>query len=235
MYQISLVIPTFNERENLPLLVNEIFKSISSFEDIDLEMIIVDDNSPDGTGEVADELSKEFPIKVIHRKSKMGLGSAVMEGFRLSSRELLGVMDADLSHDPQILPEMVRSLDYYDIVSGSRFVEKSSVESWRLDRKITSVAGVWLARRLTNISDPLSGYFVLKRDVLNNLSLTSPGYKILLEILVKGKYSRIREIAFRFRTREYSKSKLYGREYVLFFRQLLKFYWMKICGRVGRG
>lgn len=223
MKRISIVIPTYNERENLPRLVDEIFGIVKNENDVDLELIIVDDNSPDGTGEVADELSKNHSLKVIHRKGKMGLGSAVLEGFHLSNREYLGVMDADLSHDPVILPEMFRNLGEYDIVIGSRFQEESKVENWRIDRKIISVVGVALARYLTHVSDPLSGYFMLKSEVVNGLTLTSPGYKILLEILVKGSYSKVKEIPFRFRTREFSVSKLNSGEYFLFIKQLLVF------------
>lgn len=227
MIQISIVIPTYNERDNLPLLVNEIFTTIKEQKDIDLEIIVVDDNSPDGTGDVAETLTKTYPLKVIHRKGKLGLGSAVMEGFCSSQREYLGVMDADLSHDPIILSEMIHSLKDFDIVIGSRFNEGSTVDNWRIDRKIISKVGVWLASNLTKVSDPLSGYFVLRREVLNNMKLTSPGYKILLEILVKGRYKKIREIPFRFRTREHSVSKLDYKEYMLFLKQLILFYWMK--------
>lgn len=228
MIQISIVIPTYNEKENLPLLLDELFQTASGCKDIDIQVIIVDDNSPDGTGAVAEELSKKYPVKVIHRAGKLGLGSAVMEGFKLSDRQFLGVMDADLSHDPSILPDMIRSLQSFDIIVGSRFSEQSTVENWRIDRKLTSFAGVWLARHLTRVSDPLSGYFVFKRDVINNMSLTSPGYKILLEILVKGTYSKVKEIPFRFRTREYSTSKLDSSEYFLFLKQLVTFYLMKL-------
>lgn len=227
MSQISIVIPTYNERENLPILIDEIFTTIKDCKDINLEIIVVDDNSPDGTGAVAEELAKKYPLKVIHRKGKLGLGSAVMEGFCCSQREYLGVMDADLSHNPIILSKMIHSLKDFDIVIGSRFNEGSSVENWRIDRKIISKVGVWLAGNLTKVSDPLSGYFVLKRGVLNDMKLTSPGYKILLEILVKGRYKKIREIPFRFRTREHNVSKLDNREYMLFLKQLIKFYWMK--------
>ena len=227
MMQVSIVTPTYNERQNLPKLVEELFEVVAKDSDIDLELIIVDDNSPDGTGEVADTLAKSFPIKVIHRKGKMGLGSAVMEGFALSKRNYLGVMDGDLSHDPIIIPEMISSLKDNDIVIGSRFNAESAVENWRFDRKLTSQVGVWLARRLTKVSDPLSGYFFLRRSVLEGVSLTSPGYKILLEILVKGTYSKVKEIPFRFRSREFSASKLNSQEYFLFIKQLLVFAWRK--------
>lgn len=100
------------------------------------------------------------------------------------------------------------------------------IKKW-FDRKIISKVGVWLAGNLTKVSDLLSGYFVLKREVLNEMKLTSPGYKILLEILVKGRFKKIKEIPFRFRTREHSVSKLDSKEYMLFLKQLVKFYWMK--------
>ena len=227
MMKVSIVTPTYNECQNLPKLAEELFGIVAKDPDIDLELIVVDDNSPDGTGEVADTLAKSFPIKVIHRKGKMGLGSAVMEGFALSERNYLGVMDADLSHDPIIIPEMISSLKDNDIVIGSRFNAESTVENWHFVRKLTSQAGVWLARRLTKVSDPLSGYFFLRRSALEGVSLTSPGYKILLEILVKGKYSKVKEIPFRFRSREFSTSKLNSQEYFLFIKQLLVFSWRK--------
>jgi dolichol-phosphate mannosyltransferase len=223
MFKVSMISPTYNERENIPKLAAELFELIAKYPDIDLELIIVDDNSPDGTGQVADELSAKYPIKVIHRAGKMGLGSAVMEGFRLSERDIVGVMDADLSHDPIIIPEMIYSLNENDIVIGSRFDNESSVENWRLDRKLISVTGVWLAKKLTRTADPLSGYFILHKKVIGKVSLTSPGYKILLEILVKGTYSKTKEIPFRFRTREHSVSKLNSKEYILFLKQLFVF------------
>jgi dolichol-phosphate mannosyltransferase len=223
MLKVSIISPTYNERDNVPKLAGELFGIMKNNPDIDAELIIVDDNSPDGTGAVAEDLAKKYPVRVVHRKGKMGLGSAVMEGFGASNREFLGVMDADLSHDPKIIPEMIRSLASNDIVIGTRFGDTSSVENWRIDRKLTSLAGVWLARRMTKVSDPLSGYFFLRRSVLNGMTLTSPGYKILLEILVKGCYGNVKEIPFRFRNREHSHSKLNSSEYLLFIKQLLLF------------
>lgn len=225
MIRVSIVTPTYNERQNLPHLAQELFEVVSKDPEIDLELIVVDDNSPDGTGQVADELTKSFPLKVVHRPGKLGLGSAVMDGFALSQRDYLGVMDADLSHDPVIIPEMVSSLKDYDIVIGSRFNSESRVENWRFDRKLLSQTGVWLARQLTQVADPLSGYFFLHRSVLQGVSLTSPGYKILFEILYKGNYSTVKEIPFRFRAREFSSSKLNSQEYLLFAKQLLVFSW----------
>ncbi len=222
MTSISLIIPTYNEARNLSVLCKEIFDSLQ--EGVDVELIVVDDNSPDGTGRVADDLARTYPIKVIHRAGKLGLGSAVREGFKLSTRPYVGVMDADLSHDPAILKQMVSLLDEHDIVIGSRFQPGSSVERWPWYRKLMSKVGVAVARRLTGVSDPLSGYFFLRREVIDGANLTTTGYKILFEILVKGRYQKIKEISYQFRIRQYSASKLNVKEYWLFLKQVVE-YW----------
>ncbi|MFT5375702.1 MAG: dolichol-phosphate mannosyltransferase, partial [Candidatus Latescibacterota bacterium] len=190
---------------------------------IDLELIVVDDNSPDGTGQIAEDLKSQYPLQVIHRAGKLGLGSAVMEGFARSKRDYLGVIDADLSHDPAILPQLIRGLKQYDIAIGSRFGATSKVEKWALHRRLTSLTGVGLARLLTGVEDPLSGYFFLHRRGLGDLELTSAGYKILLEILVKGNVDSHLSIPFIFRNRQFSTSKLNLKEYMLFAKQLLYF------------
>jgi len=221
--RVSLITPTYNERENVPILAEEIFSVIATEPGIDMELIIVDDNSPDGTGEVAEGLKDNYPLQVVHRAGKLGLGSAVMEGFALSEREYIGVIDADLSHDPSILPQLIHGLREYDITIGSRFGETSKVEKWALHRRLTSLAGVGFARLLTGVEDPLSGYFFLHRSGLGDLKLTSSGYKILLEILVKGQIKTHMSVPFIFRNRQFSQSKLNTKEYVLFAKQLLYF------------
>ena len=222
MIRASLIIPTYNEAENLPLLVAEIEQAIDRSW-LDLEYIVVDDNSPDGTGNVADELGRQYPVKVLHRAGKQGLGSAVRAGFAASDRPYLAVMDADLSHDPTILPQLFKDLETVEIAIGSRFAEGSSVENWQLGRKLLSQTGVALARRLTGVQDPLSGYFVFRRSVIEGVNLNTVGYKILLEILVKGHYSRTAERAFLFRMRRHSSSKLNLTEYWFFAKQLLTY------------
>ena len=137
-FEISLITPTYNERPNIIPLAEEIFEVIDGEADIDLELIIVDDNSPDGTGEAAEGLVERFPVKVVHRAGKLGLGSAVMEGFRESKRPYLGVIDADLSHDPTELPRLIHGLGEHDITIGSRFGETSQVEEWAWHRKMIS-------------------------------------------------------------------------------------------------
>ena len=221
--RVSLITPTYNERENVPILAEEIFSVIATEPGIDMELIIVDDNSPDGTGEVAEGLKDNYPLQVVHRAGKLGLGSAVMEGFALSEREYIGVIDADLSHDPSILPQLIHGLREYDITIGSRFGETSKVEKWALHRRLTSLTGVGFARLLTGVEDPLSGYFFLHRSGLGDLELTSSGYKILLEILIKGQIETHMSVPFIFRNRQFSQSKLNAKEYALFAKQLLYF------------
>ena len=228
---LSLVTPTYNEAENVALLAEEIFDLLEDCDDIDLELIIVDDNSPDGTGPAAEALTDRFPVRVIHRAGKLGLGSAVMEGWQASDRPYLGVIDADLSHDPQILPALIRGLRDHDLTIGSRFGATSVVEKWALHRKMISFVGVGMARLITGAEDPLSGYFCLHRGVLGDLSLTSTGYKILLEILVKGTYRSHHSIPFVFRNRQFSRSKLNWREHTLFAKQILIFGARRLLGR----
>mgnify|MGYP006419076575 FL=1 len=229
--QISIVSPTYNECENVALLAEEIFGILGECDDIDAELIIVDDNSPDGTGAAAEALRERFPVQVIHRAGKLGLGAAVMEGWNLSTRPHLGVIDADLSHDPQILPELIRSLRDHDLAMGSRFGETSHVEKWALHRKLISVVGVGMARVLTGAQDPLSGFFCLRRQVLpEDFALTSSGYKILLEILMKGHHESQRSIPFIFRNRQFSSSKLNWREHALFLKQILVFSLQRVFG-----
>jgi dolichol-phosphate mannosyltransferase len=227
--KVSIVVPTYNEAKNLPLLVEEIFNVVDRGR-FDLELIIVDDNSPDGTGAVAEDLAKSYPVQVIHRSGKLGLGSAVREGFSKSDREVIGVMDADLSHDPGIINTMLGSFqtDGADIVMGSRFEKGSTVEQWKWWRRLISQAGVGITYLLTGVKDPLSGFFFLHRSVLENVKLDTTGYKILLEILVKGNYKKVKEIPFRFRIRKFSTSKLDKKEYWLFLKQIIAYSWYKL-------
>ena len=229
--EVSLITPTYNEAENIRPLTEEIFGIVGAEPDIDLELIVVDDNSPDGTWQVAESLKGRYPVQVIRRAGKLGLGSAVMEGFARSQRPYLGVIDADLSHDPAIVPQLIHGLHQHDLTIGSRFGEDSRVEKWAFHRKMVSNVGVAAARLLTGVEDPLAGYFFLHRAVLGDLQLTSNGYKILLEILVKGDYRSHVSIPYVFRNRQFSSSKLNWQEYLLFAKQLLYFGLIKMKGR----
>jgi len=222
-YSVSIIVPTYNERPNVAPLVEEVFAVLSACPQIDAEMIFVDDASPDGTGEAVEALAGHWPVRLVRRSGKQGLGGAVLAGFAASDRPLLCVMDGDLSHDPALLPRLVQAMADYDLAVGSRFGPGSGVERWTFGRKWLSLAGVWLARRLTGLPDPLSGYFCLRRGVLAAMPArpVSTGYKILLEICLAGGVRRACSLGYVFRQRRHSRSKLGGREYLLFIKQLV--------------
>ncbi len=223
---ITIIIPTYNEKENLPILVKSIF-DVFQENFLQGDVIIVDDNSPDGTGRIADELSlKNNKIKVLHRKGKEGLSSAVMEGFRHATGEIIGVMDADLSHPPEVIPELVRPIleGKSDFVIASRYNNNEKIENWPITRKILSRGATLLAKPLSNVSDPMSGFFFIKRNVIECIDLSPIGYKIMLEILVKGKYNGIKEVPFSFRDRYKGESKLDGKEHLNYLHHLVRLY-----------
>jgi dolichol-phosphate mannosyltransferase len=203
------VVPTYNEKDNLDDLVRRVTDACSGA-GIDPEIVIVDDNSPDGTGNRAEELAKTHRMKVIHRTGKMGLSSAVIEGFRAASGSIFVVMDADLSHPPEKIPDMVKKIQSgeAEIVVGSRYVEGGSVENWPFYRRVISKGATSIARGLTKVKDPMSGFFALKKEVLGGVELNPVGYKIGLEILVKGKYSKVVELPIHFANRKAGSSKL---------------------------
>lgn len=204
-----MIVPTYNEKDNIDELVGRISKASPG-----AEIVIVDDNSPDGTSDRAKELAKSFNMKVITRAGKLGLSSAVMEGFAAASGDILVVMDADLSHPPEKIPDLVGKIESREaeIVFGSRHVEGGSIENWPFYRKVVSKGAALMARGLTKVKDPMSGFFALKRSVIEGVTLDPVGYKIGLEILVKGKYTKVAEVPIRFANRKAGKSKLGGSE-----------------------
>ncbi|HNT35867.1 MAG TPA: polyprenol monophosphomannose synthase [bacterium] len=205
---LSLVVPTYNEIANLDPLLSRLH---SSLRDISYEIIFVDDNSPDGTGKILDSLADEYHLTVIHRKGKLGLASAVLEGFRVASGSILGFMDADLSHPPETIPEMLRSIleRQADIVIGSRLVDGGGViGQWPQHRYLNSYIAEVIARPLTCVRDSMSGFVLLKRSVIENVPLIPRGYKMGLEILVKGNYSKAQEVPILFDNRKRGSSKL---------------------------
>jgi len=201
---VSIIIPTFNEAKNIGSLVEQITEILP-----EAKMIVVDDNSPDGTGKIADDLASKHSIKVIHRAGRLGLATAVVEGFRASKTEIVGVMDADLSHPPTILPKMILPLlsNRADLVIASRKLPGGEIQGWPVHRKIISHGAYVISRTITNVSDPLSGFFLVKKSSIDNINFQTRGYKILLEILRKGSH-RIVEIPYTFEARKNSTSKL---------------------------
>ncbi len=221
---ISVVIPTYNERENLEELVKLIHENLK---DKEYEIVIVDDDSPDRTWELAQELSKSYPIRVIRRMNERGLATAVIEGIRNSRGNIIVVMDADLQHPPEKIPELVKPIEEgtADIVIGSRYVKGGGVREWNLIRRLISRGATLLSHvaipRLREIKDTMSGFFAIKKEVVEGVELKPRGYKILLEILVKGKWKRVEEVPYIFGERQRGKSKLGKKQIIDYVKHLI--------------
>ncbi|RKX96033.1 MAG: glycosyltransferase family 2 protein [Spirochaetes bacterium] len=225
--KLSIVVPTYNERENLPLLVKRLKDSL---EGVEFEMIVVDDDSPDETWKLAEELRKDYPfIRVIRRIDEKDLSTAVLRGFEESHAEIVAVMDADLQHPPEKLRDMLNRMENADVVVGSRYVDGGEIEEWGILRKFYSKFATLLAHifvpRSRVVKDPMSGFFMLRRDVIEDVELNPMGYKILLEILAKGKYRRVEEEAIKFRRREKGESSLNMGVQLKYIRHLIKLAW----------
>lgn len=224
---LSIIIPTYNECENLPVLVEKIFSTLGAEP---AEVVVVDDNSPDKTGEVAEQLKSRFPVQVIHRSGKNGLASAVIEGFQKAGGEVLCVMDADLSHDPAILPQMLSRLSQgAELVIGSRHVKGGGTQGWPKLREFGSNVAISLARPITAVRDATSGYFCCKRSILKGVALDPLGFKIGLEIFIKGNYTKFEEVPYIFHDRKAGKSKFNQKEILNYFKHLARLYRWRIA------
>ena len=222
--EFSLIVPTYCESQNIAILVERVHQSLSSYS---YELVVVDDNSPDGTSEIANSLSQQYPVRVITRRNERGLASAVVEGFKQASGAILGVIDADLQHPPEVVPELLENVrSGADVVIASRYVEGGGSEGWSASRKIISKGSKLLAQVLLpsarGIKDPLSGFFLFRREVIDGVELSPTGYKILLEVLVKGKASEIAEVPYIFRVRERGTSNLTSGEGIRYLKHLTR-------------
>jgi glycosyltransferase involved in cell wall biosynthesis len=184
---IWLLIPTYNERESLPRIIQAVQRTGLS----DLTILIIDDNSPDGTGEIADELSRQTSgIQVLHREKKEGLGPAYVDGIQkalMSGADIVIEMDADGSHDPAVLAAMIEAMKRVDVVVGSRYVKNGGTSDWSRSRRLISQFGNWYARTLLRLPlrDLTSGFVAYQATVLRSLDLTginSIGYNFQVEM-----------------------------------------------------
>jgi len=230
---ISIVIPTYREAENLSVLIPRIFEVLYSHSLV-AEVIIVDDNSPDETRAICDRLQEHYPLQLIVRTTERGLSSAVIHGMRQASGEMLVVMDADLSHPPESLPDLIYMLRQTsaDFVIGSRYVDGGATDaSWGVFRKWNSQIATLLARPLTRARDPMAGFFAIQRDrVMRNLGNLNPiGYKIGLELMVKCQCQHIAEVPITFANRLYGTSKLSLWEQLRYLRHVLRLMKYKYC------
>ena len=233
----SFVIPTYNEAggiERLLTSLDDVFKRNG----LDGEIIVVDDHSPDGTGAIVDQLSQTLPVRCLHRPGKMGLSSGVIDGWKFArpESEALGAMDADFSHDIDIIPRMVQALESggYGLAIGSRYVPGGGIENWPLKRKVTSLVAISLAKPLTPVRDITSGYFLVKREALEGVELDPIGFKIGLEVIAKAHYGNVLEVPYVFTDRVAGESKLNQKEIFNYLKQLGKIYSAKLMPKNGR-
>ncbi|HXP92605.1 MAG TPA: polyprenol monophosphomannose synthase [Candidatus Binatia bacterium] len=233
MLKFSLIVPTYNEAggiERLIAALDEVFRANG----LDGEIVVVDDNSPDGTGGIVDALGSRYPVRCLHRPGKLGLSSGVIDGWKFArpDSEALGAMDADFSHDPNVIPAMVRALESgNDLAVGSRYVKGGGIRNWPLHRKITSLVAIALAKPLTPLRDITSGFFMVKRSALEGVDLDPIGFKIGLEVIAKARYAKAVEVPYVFTDRVAGQSKLNQGEIFNYLRQLRRIYATRLNGK----
>ncbi|MCI4350750.1 MAG: polyprenol monophosphomannose synthase [Thermoplasmata archaeon] len=227
---VSIVLPTLWEHDSLALLRPRIDRAVAGYA---AEVVVVDDDSRDGTAELVAAWGAPPPYRLIVRQGVRGLGTAVVEGVRNSHGGIVVVMDADGSHPPELLPRMIDPIRQgrAAFVLGSRVVPGASSPGLPGLRRLISWGARKLARPLTRVGDPMSGFFAFRRDAVELERLTPIGYKIGLEVLVKCRPTPIQEIAFEFGPRLAGKSKFDRRQMGLYLRHLGRLYLWKLLGR----
>jgi dolichol-phosphate mannosyltransferase len=220
----SIILPTYNEAENLPIIIPQI-DDVLQKAGIKGEIIVVDDNSPDKTGEVAQKLGKKYPVKCIVRTEERGLATAVLAGFASSRAKIVVVMDADGSHPIDKLPEMIRPIlnDKYEATVGTRYMDGGATSDWPLLRKIISKGAALLTLGLTKMKDPTSGFMAISRTLIADKHFAPIGWKIVLEIMVRTN-PKLQEVPITFKDRLYGQSKLSIKEQWNYLRHLEKLY-----------
>jgi dolichol-phosphate mannosyltransferase len=210
--KLALVIPTLNEAENIKTVLD---RAIAAMQRAGLswEILVVDDESGDGTGDIVRHYAEADPrIRLLVRPGQRGLAGAITYGWAQSDGDLIGVMDADLQHPPELLPLLIQEVcNEFDIAIASRYLRRGSMDGWNPARKALSRLGVLASKPVQpstlKIKDPLSGFFVLRRECIVGLTFQNTGFKLLLEILAKGRIQSAKEIPFKFATRQGGNSK----------------------------
>jgi dolichol-phosphate mannosyltransferase len=233
---ISIIIPTYREGPNIPALLRAIRHAMDADSDR-YEVVIVDDDSRDGIEDRVREMSGEHAVTLVTRKNERGLASAVVEGFRVSRGSVIVVMDADLSHPPDALPSLIKPVaeGRADFVVGSRYCAGGGITRFTVYRRLNAWISRMLARPLTDVRDPLSGYFAFPRRLLAvGAGLDPLGFKIGLELMVKTAPERILEVPILFGQRSSGQSKLNLKEQINYVRHLARLYRYVLVGRGER-
>jgi dolichol-phosphate mannosyltransferase len=210
--KLALVIPTLCEAENIGTLLDAVRVVLDPLE-IDYEILVVDDDSSDGTAELVSVVSqKDRRVRILVRKGQRGLSGAILHGWQNTDAGILAVMDADLQHPPELLPQLLKEiLAGRDMVIGSRYTPGGGVGGWNPVRRFLSTAAVWVTlpiqKRKIRAKDPMSGLFMVRRSCLEEIPFQRSGFKLLLEILVRGHIRSIAEVPFAFGSRYRGASK----------------------------
>lgn len=214
--RISLVIPTLNEAANIERMVRTLEGIFSESGIAEHEIIVVDDNSPDGTGAIADRLAAELPgrVRVLHRAGKASLGTAAVQGWATARGRVLAIIDCDFQHPPTLIPRLLNAIeDGADLAISSRYTEGGKIPAWSLHRRLASSLGtlatrIALGKAVDRVTDPLSGCFAMRREVIEKATLKPRGFKVLLEVLGQGRFRTVREVPYEFSARTAGESKL---------------------------
>jgi len=234
----SLIVPTYNESKNLAKLVDILTHLLNDYFGNRYELIIVDDDSPDLTWQVGLELMPSYPhLKIMRRQGEKGLSTAVIRGWQASQGEILGVIDGDLQHPPETLIKMLDAIaGGADLTVASRHVEGGGVSDWGFIRRVLSRGAQMLGLLILpnvigRVSDPMSGYFMVRRSAIANHAMNPLGYKILIEVLGRGDIGTVAEVGYVFQERQEGESKVTWRQYVDYILHLLR---LRSRGRIGR-
>jgi dolichol-phosphate mannosyltransferase len=226
---VSLVLPTYNEGKNITAVIEQLVPVFDSVKNLEYEIIVVDDDSPDRTWEIALGLTDRIPqLRVIRRQGERGLSTAVIRGWQIAQGRVLAVMDADLQHPPEVVANLCREMQRgADLGIASRHVEGGGVSDWSLVRRIISrgaqlIGFCLLPEVIGRISDPMSGFFMIRRTSIQDRQLSPLGYKILVEVLGRGKVGWIAEVPYTFRERAEGTSKLTNKIYFEYFQHLFR-------------
>ena len=227
--RLALVIPTLCEAENISGLLNHV-RSVLDPLGTSYEILVVDDDSGDGTGDIVRTIALEDPrVRLFVRKGEKGLSGAVLHGWRQTNASILGVMDADLQHPPELLPALISViLAGNDLAIGSRYTAGGRIGVWSPVRRLLSSAAVWAAwpiqRKGIRAKDPMTGFFLVRRECLEKIGFQRTGFKLLLEILVRARLRSVVEVPFAFGSRYRGASKANFRVAFDYARLLVRLY-----------
>lgn len=226
---LSLVIPTYQESKNIAHIVRLISELLDEILPNNYELLVVDDDSPDCTWEIAQNLLPDYPqLQVMRRQRERGLATAVIRGWQAARGQILGVIDGDLQHPPEVLLNLLKIVECgADLAVASRHVEEGGVSDWSLVRRFLSrgaqtLGAIVLPEVVGRVSDPMSGYFLVRRRAIAGHKLNPVGYKILIEVLGQGNIDKISEVGYVFQERQEGQSKVTPKQYIEYLHHLLR-------------